>query len=62
MKVCKFDAERGSEVVTARLDKEQIRVEVGVQPLKSSQVGADVLPDCGVGTPTCLDGSDPLRR
>lgn len=47
-----------SEIVSAALDQEQIRLELGVQALQGEKVGADVLTDGGVGAATGFDGDD----
>ncbi len=50
------------QVVAARLDQQQIRAELGVQPLQGEQVGGDVFADGGVRTAARLDGDDALGR
>lgn len=52
----------GGEVVTARLDEQQVRRELAVQVLEGGQVRRDVLAHRRVRTPARLDGADPRCR
>lgn len=52
----------GGEVVTTRLDEEEVGLELLLQGLQSEQVGADILTDGSVRTTTCFDGADSAGR
>ncbi|EEY15495.1 predicted protein [Verticillium alfalfae VaMs.102] len=52
----------GAKVVAARLDEEEVRVELAVQVLERGEVGRDVLGHGGVRAAARLDGADARGR
>lgn len=48
------------QVVASGLDQQQVRLELPLQRLQGQEVRADVLPDGGVRTASCLDGANAL--
>ncbi|KAH6603932.1 hypothetical protein Trco_007378 [Trichoderma cornu-damae] len=59
--VGKLAAVVGRQVVAARFDEQQVRVELGVEILQGGEVGGDVLAHGGVRAASGFDGADALR-
>ena len=61
-KICQLSGIVCGEIVTSTLNKKQLTIEFGLESLKGTDVGGDILSDSSVGAPSSLNGLDAFRR
>ena len=56
-----FAAEMGGEIIPARFNQQQLRVEPAMELFQGEQIGRDILTDGRMRTAASLDGADAFR-